>query len=76
MNIYRDAAQQADQRRDKLLHEAEQERLAQAAQSGQQHGADRVLAAVGEWMIASGKRLKERNEYRVMSTEYRVMRAD
>ena len=69
MNTYRDAAQQADQRRDHLLCEAERERLAQAAQAGQQPTTDRILAVVGEWMIASGKRLKERSAYRVPSAE-------
>lgn len=76
MNIYRDAAQQANQRREHLLGEAERERLAQTAQAGQQQAADRVLAVVGEWMIASGKRLKERSEYRVPSHEYRVLGAE
>ena len=72
MNIYRDAALQATERRVTLQREAEQDRLAQMAQTGGQNAADRVLASVGEWMIASGKRLKQRSEYRVMNTEYPV----
>lgn len=62
MNTYQHIARQANQRREFLLREAEQERLTQMAQSGQRGAADWMLAAVGEWMIACGKRLKGRSE--------------
>ncbi|MEZ4667909.1 MAG: hypothetical protein R3E39_08345 [Anaerolineae bacterium] len=73
MNIYRDAAQKADQRREHLLREAEYERLARVAQTGQRQAGDRLLSAVGNWMIASGKRLKERGESQVPHANYSVL---
>ena len=74
MNSYRDTALQANDRRVYLQREAEQERLAQAATDGQPVVTDRVLATVGEWLIASGKRLKERADYRVPSARYGVLK--
>jgi hypothetical protein len=68
MKPYHPEDVQAAQRRIKLNREAEMDRLAKLAQGDQPGLTDRVLSSLGEWMIASGTRLKGR----VTSTEYRV----
>lgn len=68
MKPYHPEDVQSAQRQIKLKGEAEMERLARLAQGHQPGLTDRVLSSIGEWMIASGTRLKGK----VASDEYRV----
>ena len=70
MNTYQHQSIQADYRRNELMREAEASRLSQPAD--QTAFADRLLANVGEWMVAEGTRLKARQKLPPSNPHFRV----
>ena len=71
MNSYQDQIIQADQHRFQLMREAEAHRLLSEAE--QPCLTNRLLANVGEWMIAEGTRLKGKTAdapRKVLRTEF------
>ncbi len=70
MNTYQHQTIQADHRRNELMREAQASRLSQP--DNQPALTDRLLANVGEWMVAEGTRLKERQKLAVSNPRFRI----
>ena len=75
MNNYQDQYTLADHRRAELMREAEAHRL---SLNVEQPGlADRLLTNVGDWMVAEGTRLKNRNaENKLTETQRSALSAE
>ena len=70
MNTYQHQTIQANHRRNELMCEAEANRLSHP--DNQPALTDRLLANVGEWMVAEGTRLKARQKLPLSNPHFRV----
>lgn len=76
MNPYYHQTSQADARRERLMHEAEQDRLVRQDMPQQPGLADRVLANLGDWMVTEGTRLAEKRQNLTAQPHYKVLRSE